>query len=418
MSGSTVPAAGALSPALRARGRRLTIASHLAGMTHRLVYTDQLPTLALVALGAGDSLIGLQRALEPVGQLLQLPTLRAVGRYRKRSILVVGQIISVIGGAPLVAFGSLAIVAAPWPLAITFASLVVAAAGIVVTDTVWFPLLRGFVEPARTGHFFGLLRSTWHVMLIVYFLVAQRWMALHPGAFGPLFAVATACGVLRVALVAVFPEAPAEMGDRIRVGEVLALLRHDGGLRRYLAGVSLCGGARRAVVPFVIVVMRRVLGLSEGAVLLTTLAYFAGGVASLYLWGRAVDRFGPAPVFRVTAIGIAALYAALLRLDHSATSVVPMVAFFFALNVLAGGFGVADTHVLFGLAPVHAPTRLLVAADVTSSVLYGVAPLAAGIALDAAFAIGVTPLTAYRMLFALAAIASVLSLVPLRGFRK
>jgi hypothetical protein len=418
MSGSATPAAGELAPALRARGRRLAITSHLAGMTHRLVYTDQLPTLALVALGASDSIVGLQRALEPVGQLLQLPTLRAVGRFRKRSILVVGQIISVIGGAPLIAFGFLASGAPPWPLAITLASLVVAAAGIVITDTVWFPLLRGYVEPERTGHFFGLLRSTWHLILIVYFLAAQRWIAAHPGAFGPLFAVATACGVLRVALVALFPEAPAEMGDRIRVREVLVLLRHDAALRRYLAGVGLCGGARSAVVPFVIVVMRRVLGLSEGDVLLTTLAYFAGGVVSLYLWGRAVDRFGPAPVFRGTAIGIAALYTGLLWVDQTSASVGLMVGFFFALNVLAGGFGVADTHVLFGLAPVHAPTRLLVAADVTSSLLYGIAPFAAGFALDAAFAVGVAPLSAYRTLFVLAALASLLSLVPLRGFRK
>ena len=94
------------------------------------------------------------------------------------------------------------------------------------------------------------------------------------------------------------------------------------------------------------------------------------------------------------------------------------MAFFFLLNIFAAGFGVADTHVLFGLTPVHSPTRFLVVADVASSLAYGAAPLLAGIGLDAALTAGVTPLFAYRALFVVAAVATVLSLVPLRSFRR
>ena len=50
-----------LSPDARARGRRLAIASHPLAMTHRYVYTDQLPTLALVALGASEAMVGNSR---------------------------------------------------------------------------------------------------------------------------------------------------------------------------------------------------------------------------------------------------------------------------------------------------------------------------------------------------------------------
>ena len=44
----------------RARGRRLAITSHPAGMTFRMVFTQHLPTLALVSLGAGEFWVGLQ----------------------------------------------------------------------------------------------------------------------------------------------------------------------------------------------------------------------------------------------------------------------------------------------------------------------------------------------------------------------
>src|SRR5690606_38466068 len=91
-------AAEALSPAERRRGRRLAVLSHPAGMTHRTLYTEQLPTLALVGLGASEALVGLQRAFEPASQLLQLVALRAVGRVRKRTILVTGQAVAVAAG--------------------------------------------------------------------------------------------------------------------------------------------------------------------------------------------------------------------------------------------------------------------------------------------------------------------------------
>jgi hypothetical protein len=180
-------------------------------MTHRYAYTADLPTLALVSLGASELVVGFQRSFEHVGQLLQLPTLRAVGRMRKRSILMAGQTLAVVGGLPLIAFGTLAGLGEA-AVPITLVCLALASVGIVIGQTVWFPLLRGYVEPERVGSFFGILRTGWHVTLIVYFLAAQRWLAAHPGAFGLLFAVATALGIARIGLVARMPEAEGERG--------------------------------------------------------------------------------------------------------------------------------------------------------------------------------------------------------------
>jgi hypothetical protein len=49
--------------------------------------------------------------------------------------------------------------------------------------------------------------------------------------------------------------------------------------------------------------------------------------------------------------------------------------------------------------------------------LYGLAPVGAGLALDAALAFGTAPLLAYRVLFVAAATATLLSYAPLRAFR-
>jgi predicted MFS family arabinose efflux permease len=407
----------ALSPQQRARGRRLAIASHPAGMTFRIVFTEQLPTLALVALGASETIVGLQRALEPVGQMLQLPTLRLVGRLRMRTILVAGQLLAVLGALPLVAFAALAAFPVPWAQGIALASLAVAAIGIVVSQTVWFPLLRGYVEPERTGQFFGTLRSLWHLVLIGYFLGAQRWLAAAPGAYGFLFGIGVACGLARVLLVMRLPEAGGGGGERLRIRDAFAALRHNESLPLYLLGVCLAGASRRAVVPFVIVLMRRFLGLSDTDVLLTTVAYFAGGFVSLYLWGRIVDRVGPVPVFAGTAVATAALYAGLIIVPPGPLAAPLMIGVFFVLAVLSSGFGVADTHVLFSLAPARAPAPVLVIADVIASLTFGLVPLIAGVLLDSAGRAGLDPVASYSALFLAAAAAALAAPLPLRRFR-
>ena len=409
--------AGALGPDRRRLGRRLAVASHPAGMTHRNVYTDQLPTLALVGLGASETWIGLQRAFEPMSQLLQLPTLRLVGRLRKRSILVGGQALAVLGGLPLVAYGALAAADGAGAVTVALASLWITAVGIVISQTVWFPLLRGYVEPGRIGEFFGVLRTGWHLTLIAFFLWAQRWLTAHPGSFGLLFGVATAAGLLRMLLIVRLPEASGAATERIRVRDALALLGRHARLRRYLAGMILFGAPRRAALPFAVVMMRRSMGLSDADVILTTVASFAGGFASLYAWGRAVHRFGPAPVFRTTALVSAAMLAGLAWVGPHA-SLLAMVGFFFVFVALASGFGVADTHVLFGLSPEREATPTLVIADVTTSLAYGAAPFAVGIALDLAIGSGVEATDAYRVLFAAAACVMALAPLPLRELRR
>jgi hypothetical protein len=94
-----------------------------------------------------------------------------------------------------------------------------------------------------------------------------------------------------------------------------------------------------------------------------------------------------------------------------------LIGFFFLHSVLASGFGVADTHVLFGLTPPEAPTRTLVIASVVVRGLSGIAPITVGLSLDFFLSAGETPLVVYHAFFAVAAVLQALSFWPLRQFR-
>ncbi len=414
-------AADPLSEQEQLRGRRLAISSHPMGMTFSMVFTQHLPTLALVSLGASETVVGLQSAFM-FADLLKLPTLRAVAWVSKRNILVLGQLAALVVAVPLLLFAWLARLASQGTggaVYIALASLILVTACIRVSETVWFPLLRGYVEPARIGRFFGTLRSGWHLALIVYYVVARYWLAHHPGEFGPLFLLAWLCGLLRIFVIARLPERSERTGEHIRIREALALLRSSPNLRRYLLGVGWGTAVRMSVVPFVLVMMRREVGFSSGHVLYTTIASFAGGLASLYLWGRVVDRIGPAPVFRISALGMGILTAGLLAVqDAGGATLIGLIGFFFLHTVLASGFGVADTHVLFGLTPPEAPVRTLVIAAVVVSGLAGLAPILAGVTLEWMLGTAESSLVVYHRFFAVAAVCQSLAFLPLRGFRR
>ncbi len=403
-----------LSAAERARGRWLAFASHPFGMTFRTVFTTPLPTLALLALGASESEVGLQSALVSASVALQLPTLRLVARISKRWILVAAHSFAVLAALPLLAFGSLEALPEGTGVAAAMLCFAAAAAGIAASDTVWFPMLRAYVELGRIGRFFGILRSGWHLTLIVYFLGSRAWLAAHPGSFGPLFAVGAACGLLRIALISHMPERSEQSERPIRVRQAVALLR-DRTMRRYLLGVCCSAAARTATLPFVVVMLRRELDLSAADIVYTAVATYAGGLASLYLWGRAVDRFGPIPIFGWSSFSMGALVLGLVGVGGPGTSTLLLsVGFFFVYTLASAGFGVADTHVLFGLTPPSAPSRGLVLAAVVVGSAAALAPALSGWALEWALAESEDRLGVYRCFFGAMALLHVAAWLPLR----
>jgi len=404
-----------LDEAERARGRRLAIASNVPSMTFWTAFCGQLPTLALVSLGASETLIGVQSGLQLGFQSLQLPALRLVSWFPKRQILITGQVIAQVSSLPLVFFAAIAALDHGTAQALVFGALVGTVIGVDLADLVWFPLLRAYVEPERIGRFFGTIRTTWHAAVIVFFVGGQMWLARHDDGFGWLFGVAWLCGALRIGLVARLPERSERTGERIRAREALALLKSSPRLRRYLIGTCWGAGVRISVLPFAIVMLRRTLGFSNADVVVATIAQFVGGLVSLYGWGALIDRLGAFVVFRFASLALAALYLGLAQLEgQNAATHAAAIAFFFLQSLLGAGYGVADTRLLFELTPPEAPARTLVVVGVIAGVTCGLAPMLAGAALEPLLARSPDPLRVYHGFFAVAALLQALSFLPLR----
>ncbi len=384
-----------------------------------MVFTEHLPTLLLVSLGASEAQVGLQRAFLPGLQLLQLPTLRTIAWVSKRRILIAGQIFALVAALPLMGLGSGWVLEVENARFVALTSLACVAIGLNVGNTVWFPLLRSYVEPGRIGAFFGTLRSGWHLALVLYYAGAHFWLLRNPGSLEPLFVMAGLLGLLRAVLITRLPERSERTGEKIRVREALGIVRADPRLRAYLIGVGANGALRTSVIPFVIVMMRREIGFSEAQIVLSTLVLYAGGLVSLYLWGRVTDHLGAAPIFRICSIGLAILFLLLCLVDTTeAFDLALLLGFFIGFAIFTSGFGVADTQVLFQLTPPEAPARTLVIAGVLTSSLMALAPIFVGAVLEILLNQTNQPLAVYHSFFAVAATLQLIVFIPLRGFTR
>jgi hypothetical protein len=407
-----------LSPRLQRRGRYLAIASHPFGMIQRMALVGDLATQALVTLGATPGLVGLQAAFAPFATLVQLPSLRAQGRWGKRRLLLGTQLLSLITGLPLIWFGTLAGLGV-WALPVFMTSLAATIVLLVAGSTAWWPILHGFVPEARTGRFFAVLRSVWHVGLILYFLFSAWWLSAHPGQFGLLFGLAWGCGLVRAGMLLVFPER--RDAEPPRPGPAWKRLLAPGPLRRYLVGVSLDTVVFRLLGPFAIVMLRREAGLTEAQTMITTLAVYGGGLVALYPAGRVVDKVGARSVLLascglravvVAGVGVLALVASPQVLLWGAG------ALFLVFALLGQAFGLAEVKVLFALVPGDSPSPYIVTSMVTRSVVASVVALAAGGSLELLLRAGIDPGLVYLGLFGALALIQAAAVIPFRGLER
>ena len=119
------------------------------------------------------------------------------------------------------------------------------------------------------------------------------------------------------------------------------------------------------------------------------------------------------PQLRATTTGQSLALLLLALAPAAALGVGWTSIWFFVLAILVAGFGVADTHLVFELAPPEAPARTLVLAAVTTGLAAGGGPLLAGSVLDAIVpADPAQALRVYRGFFAVLAGLQACALLP------
>ncbi|MEM7799816.1 MAG: MFS transporter [Chloroflexota bacterium] len=176
------------------------------------------------------------------------------------------------------------------------------ALGRAVSETAAFPWYKMVIPNSIRGKFGALGGMVSTVISIIASLVSS--FIIDAGETGLnrfiiVYGIAIGTGILSMIMYA---QVPAE-DQTERAGEVsdfgeLRQALFDPQFFKYLMGVAFVSIGGVSIISFIPLYMEKVIGLSEGQVVILSAATFVGSLLTSYLWGWTADRYGSKPIMQ------------------------------------------------------------------------------------------------------------------------
>ena len=303
-----------LTPQETRRSRRLMMWGAVTGGAMFSLGSGGFMAAYALALGANNLQVGILAALPPVSQVVQLPAILAVERFRKRKAIglpawFLGQLIWVfIAAVPFV-------LNTPGSLAISAVIVLLALRGLF--NPVWVTCqngwMRDLIPPELLGRFYSRRLGTMTATVVIVGLAGSFFVGWWQGFAPPeqaiyaysflLIAGWLTFGVIGPLLVSfskepLMPAAPES--DRSAWSIILEPLR-DADFRRLFQFLFFWNFAMNLAVPFFAVYMLTRLGLSLPIVIGFTMLSQVANVVFIRVWGAMADRFGSRTVLSLSS---------------------------------------------------------------------------------------------------------------------
>jgi len=375
------PEPGALTPSQMTAGQNRIIFCSVISMLFWAGLNERVVSLLLLRLNPAvtDSTLAFFFALGPATTVLTALTSPAVDLYGKKRIMVpfylAGAVfLALLIGAPLTRgwWGPTGAVAAMAVLLAGYASL--RSLGF----SGWFPLVNDNVPDESRGRFFGRLRTSWQIMLILCTIGVGTFLGQHPAVwrFQVLFAVALAANLVMTVGMMAIPEAPVSVQSEVRrFWQRLSVPFRDKVFVNFLVFGALYNLAAGLVGPFGIRCLKGTLGAGDNVVVWMDTLSSIGAALTLPLWGRFADRLGSRALFAVLLPPLALVNLLWLWVTPSGGAWPYVVG---AYSVLHGiclfGVGVGITDLMLGSARTGSRSAYINIAFVANALAAGAAP--------------------------------------------
>jgi MFS family permease len=344
-------------------------------------------------LGASNVLIGLLAAIPPLVQLIQIPSIYLIEKYRIRKIICMYAAASsrlfwlLIALIPLLFPGNERLTVLV--IAILLSTTLGALAG-----SSWNSWMHDFLPQDRLGLFFSKRMSMSIAMSIPFSLAAGfyigRWEKLFPQydlyGYTILFALGSLVGLIGVYFVSTIPEprmVPLE--EKINFFERILKPLKDVNFKRLIMFMSSWNFAVNLAAPFFTVYMLKVLNLDIALIIALTVLSQISNILFLRIWGRLTDRFSNKSVLGVSGplflLGIFAWTYTILP-ERRIFTVLLLIAIHIITGISTAGVTLASGNIGLKLAPKGQATAYLAANSLTNSLVAGVAPIIGGTLVD------------------------------------
>lgn len=377
-----------LTTADRERGLRLLVVeAGFSGGAAALTSGVILTAFAL-HLGASNVMVGILAAMPFLAQLLQLPAIQLVERWRRRKRIAV--LSSLVGRTMLAVMAVLAFFSGTTALLIFLGAQMLLCGLGAVGGCAWNSWMRNLAPDDRLGDVFAR-RTVWltaiSLILGLVAALALDWTRTGSPArdmvFAAMFASGCVTGLISARIVAMMPEPlmPHAPGP-IRLRALLAQPLHDPNFRRLLVFVASWQFAINLATPFFTVFIVRQLHFAVSFVLLLSVASQVANILALRLWGRLSDRFANKSVLAVCApayiLAIVAMIGASQLGDRGAVKLW-LIMLHLVMGATIAGVTLVSTNIALKLSPKGSATAYVAANAMTTAIAAGIAPILGGL---------------------------------------
>ncbi|NUM56162.1 MAG: MFS transporter [Candidatus Hydrogenedentes bacterium] len=344
-----------------------------------------------LALGASNAVVGVIAAAGPLAQILQLPSIVLIERYRKRKLLT-------LYAAAVSRMTWFFIALAPWVVPREYwipsflVLLFVHFATGNLTNCAWNSWVRDLVPTPVFGTFFAkrmALATFIGAVLSVAGAIAVDMGKQHYGspigAYTGIFVIAAVSAVVSLFFIARMPEPEMPVQSGATVREILRQPLRDATFRSVLIFLAWWNFAVNFAAPFFAVYMIRKLEMSMVWVIGLSVLSQMVNVLFFRVWGRLADRYSNKSVLTVSGplFIVTFLVWPFTTMPDAYFLTIPLL---IAIHVLAGistaGVTLCTSNLAFKAAPYGKATAYLAVNALISGVMATIAPVAAGLVGD------------------------------------
>lgn len=370
-------------------GLRRVIKDGLAAQTMVTLTGGAFLVAFALLLGAPNLVIGLLAAIPPLAQLLQIPAIYLVEKYRSRRTICVYMVILSRSFWVLIALIPL-FVAGGRGLTLLIGAFFFYAAFGAVSSSSWNSWMRDLVPQERLGAFFSKRMSLTTALGIPLSLAAgffiSYWKAQYPGyelfSYSILFCFGFIAGMLDAYYVSTIPE-PRMMpvpGAHTFFGLVSRPFQ-DANYRNLVHFLGSWNFAVNLAAPFFTVYMLKRLELEMSVIIILLVLSQLMNLAFLRLWGRFSDRYSNKSVLGVSGplfiFCILAWTFTTLPEKHLLTMPL-LIAIHLVMGIATAGVTLSSGNIGLKLAPRGEATAYLAANSFVNSLAAGIAPILGG----------------------------------------
>ena len=377
-----------VTPADRERGLRLLVREAIFSGGAGALTSGVILTAFALHIGASSLMIGVLASAPFLTQVLQLPAMLLIERWRARKRIAV--VTSLIGRAMLAVMAGVAFFAGTGPLLVFLAAQVVLCGMGAVGACAWNAWMRDLAPEERLGQVFAR-RSSWltAIGLVLGLAAAMALQATPPASlardlvFAGMFAAGCVTGLVSAAVVSAMPEPqmPPAAGP-ISLRDLLRPPFADVNFTRLLAFVASSQFAINFATPFFTVFIVRQLGFDVSFVMVLNAISQIANIAAVRLWGRLSDHYANTSVLAVCTpvylLAIVAMIGASQLGDRGAVQLW-LVALHIVMGASIAGLTLASTNIALKLSPKGSATAYVAVSAMTTAIAAGIAPIAGGL---------------------------------------